>query len=85
MTNKPLTVSEMARLGGHARAKKMTAQQRKESARNAVNARWDKQKREVEQSLDGVKRAGSGLREDMKTLRKVRKAGERLLKKAKGK
>lgn len=30
------------RKGGHARAKSMTAEERSESARNAVNARWAK-------------------------------------------
>jgi hypothetical protein len=41
---KPLTVSEMARLGGQATAKKLTPEQRHESAKKAANARWDKQK-----------------------------------------
>ena len=48
---KPMTVSEMARLGGKATAKKLTAEQRKESARKAAKARWAKQKkaRELDQ------------------------------------
>lgn len=37
-----LSVREMARLGGKARAKKMTAEERSESARKAVQARWAK-------------------------------------------
>jgi hypothetical protein len=41
---KPLTVSEMARLGGQATAKKLTPKQRRESARKAAKARWAKQK-----------------------------------------
>jgi len=41
---KPMTVREMARLGGKATAKKLTAEQRKESARKAAQARWAKVK-----------------------------------------
>jgi len=42
---KPLTVTEFARLGGKARAAKMTAEQRSESARKAVQSRkWRKVK-----------------------------------------
>jgi hypothetical protein len=71
MTDKPLTVSEMARLGGQARARKLTAEQRKESARNAVNARWAKDREE--------------LKDIRRTVRKVAKQAGRLLKKTKGK
>ena len=39
-----MTVTEMARLGGKATAKKLTAEQREESARNAAQARWAKVK-----------------------------------------
>jgi hypothetical protein len=42
MEKQPLSVSEMARLGGKARAKKMTQKQRSDSARKAVQARWKK-------------------------------------------
>ena len=35
---------EFARKGGKARAKKLTAEQRKTSARKAAQARWAKQK-----------------------------------------
>jgi hypothetical protein len=42
---KKLTVAEFARMGGNARAAKMTAEQRSESARNAVKKRkWRKVK-----------------------------------------
>ena len=34
----------MARKGGKARAKKLTPEERSESARKAVQARWDKAK-----------------------------------------
>jgi hypothetical protein len=37
--------AELARLGGKARAKKLTAEQRREIARKAARARWGKAKR----------------------------------------
>lgn len=37
-----MTVKEMGRLGGLARAKKLTAKQRSESAKKAARARWKK-------------------------------------------
>jgi hypothetical protein len=45
MAKKPLTISDFARMGGKARAKKLTPQERKESARKAVQARWAKAKK----------------------------------------
>jgi len=43
MGKKPeLTAREMGRRGGNARAKNLTAEQRSESARKAVRARWAK-------------------------------------------
>jgi len=36
---------EFARKGGKARAKKLTAEQRKQSAINAARARWGKRKK----------------------------------------
>jgi hypothetical protein len=44
MAKRPLTIQEFARMGGHARAKKLTETQRKESARRAAQARWAKAK-----------------------------------------
>jgi hypothetical protein len=41
---KPLTIQEFARLGGKARAKRLTPEQRQASARKAIQARWAKQK-----------------------------------------
>jgi hypothetical protein len=38
---------EFARKGGRARAKKLTAAQRKASARKAAQARWAKKKRNI--------------------------------------
>jgi hypothetical protein len=43
-----LTITEFARMGGKALAKKMTAKQRKESARKAAQARWAKTKKTSE-------------------------------------
>lgn len=38
--------------GGHARAASMTPEERSESARKAVQARWDKAKRESGNKID---------------------------------
>lgn len=43
---KPLTHAEMSSRGGLARAKSMTKKQRQEAARKAVQARWDKYRKE---------------------------------------
>ena len=43
---KTLTISEMARMGGKATAKKLTPEERKESASKAAKARWAKEKKE---------------------------------------
>ena len=60
-TNEPtlVDVAEIGRKGGKARAKKMTAGQRSESARNAVLARWAKEKagKEVAAQRGSKKRA----------------------------
>ncbi|MGH9515279.1 MAG: hypothetical protein ACRD3P_06335 [Terriglobales bacterium] len=45
---KPLTVTEFARMGGKALAKKMTKQERQESARRAAQSRWAKAKQKKE-------------------------------------
>ncbi|HUD64695.1 MAG TPA: hypothetical protein VMQ17_08960 [Candidatus Sulfotelmatobacter sp.] len=39
-------LAKLGKKGGKARAKKMTPEQRKESARKAIQARWAKQKKE---------------------------------------
>lgn len=41
----PLTITEFARMGGKALAKKMSKKERQESARRAAQARWAKQKK----------------------------------------
>lgn len=45
-TKRPLTIQEFARLGGKARAKKLTPEQRRESARKAIAARWEREKKQ---------------------------------------
>jgi hypothetical protein len=40
-----LTVSEMASLGGKARAKKLSKEELSQQARKAVNVRWDRLRR----------------------------------------
>jgi hypothetical protein len=42
---KKLTLSEFARIGGKARARKLTPEQRKASARKAAQARWAKKRK----------------------------------------
>jgi len=44
---KLLTITEFARMGGNARAEKMSKQERKESARHAAQARWGKSKKKT--------------------------------------
>jgi hypothetical protein len=41
-----MTIREMASLGGKARAKKLTKQQRKEIGQKAIAARWSKRKKD---------------------------------------
>lgn len=48
--------SQFARKGGQARAKKLTPEQRSESARKAVEARWAKQKKLVAEITEGTKK-----------------------------
>jgi hypothetical protein len=48
--------SQFARKGGHARAQKLTPEQRSESARKAVLARWAKTEKLVEEITDGTKK-----------------------------
>ena len=47
--------SQFARKGGQARARKLTPEQRSESARKAVEARWAKQKKLVEEITKGTR------------------------------
>lgn len=45
--------SQFARKGGKARAKKLTPEQRTESARKAVEARWEKQRKLAKEIKEG--------------------------------
>jgi len=42
---KEMTVKQMASLGGHARAAKLSKQRRSAIARQAINTRWRREKR----------------------------------------
>ena len=47
--------TQFARKGGHARAKKLSPEERSESARKAVEARWAKLKKLVAEITEGTK------------------------------
>jgi hypothetical protein len=47
--------TQFARKGGKARAKNLTPEQRSESARKAVEARWAKQRAELKALNEGTK------------------------------
>jgi hypothetical protein len=47
---------ELGRKGGKATARNRTAEQRADAARKAVEVRWAKQKKLVEEITDGTKR-----------------------------
>jgi hypothetical protein len=64
---KPLTIQEFARMGGKARARKLTAEQRSESARKAINARWAK----TEKALAQLENATAGIRQKSKALERA--------------
>jgi len=62
--------TQFARKGGHARAKKLTAEQRKASARKAAQARWAKK-------MDGlVKDITEGTKELLKTAKANARAAQ---------
>ena len=48
--------SQFARKGGHARAKKLTAEERSEAARKAVQARWAKAEKLAKEITEGTKK-----------------------------
>jgi cytochrome c-type biogenesis protein CcmH/NrfG len=50
-TKNPAAVA-LGRKGGHARAQKLTPEQRSESARKAVRARWEKMLDSLEAKID---------------------------------
>lgn len=43
---KPVTVKDLAAMGGKARAKALSKERRAEIARNAVQKRWEKKRKE---------------------------------------
>lgn len=45
LTDNQLTVAEMSSMGGKARAKKLTAEQRQGIAQKAARARWGKRRK----------------------------------------
>jgi hypothetical protein len=65
----------VARAGGHGRAQKLTPEERSDSARKAVEARWAKQKKLVKEITEGSKAL----------LRKAKAAEARLAKRKKEK
>jgi hypothetical protein len=51
-----LTITEFARMGGKALAKKMTKKERQESARKAAQARWSKTLTDLEAKQKAAKK-----------------------------
>lgn len=70
-----LTITEFARMGGKARAKKLTKARRQEIAQKANEARWAKAREKLESTVD---RINEGLTE----LKKANRANTRKRKKA---
>ena len=55
MSPKNAAAVALGRKGGQARAKKLTPEELSQSARKAVEARWAKQKKLVEEIMEGTK------------------------------
>lgn len=58
--DKPLTIQEFARLGGNARAQKLSKEERTRSAKKAADARWARLKKtmdKVESDLNELKKS----------------------------
>jgi len=72
--------TQFARKGGEARAKKLTAEERSESARKAVEARWAKQKIELKkltkEITEGTKALLAKTRKRQAVLAKKQKKGK---------
>jgi len=64
-TAKLLTCAEAGHIGGHARAQKLTPEQRRDSARRAAQARWGKKHGG---SPDGAPPDGGGGSDDRRVL-----------------
>jgi hypothetical protein len=73
--------TQFARKGGEARAKKLSAEERSESARKAVEARWAKQKIELkkltEEITEGTKALLAKTRKRQAAMARVKKTRER--------
>jgi hypothetical protein len=73
--------TQFARKGGEARAKKLSAEERSESARKAVEARWAKQKIELkkltEEITEGTKALLAKTRKRQAAMARMKKARER--------
>jgi hypothetical protein len=65
-------LSQLGKKGGKARAKRMTPEQRAESARKAVEARWAKQKAELRELTAEITERSKAL--EAKATRRTRKA-----------
>jgi hypothetical protein len=55
MSPKNAAAVALGRKGGQARAKKLTSEERSDSARKAVEARWAKQRAELKELNEGAK------------------------------
>jgi hypothetical protein len=55
MSPKNAAAVALGRKGGQARAKKLTPEERSDSARKAVEARWAKQRAELKELNEGAK------------------------------
>jgi hypothetical protein len=63
---------KIARKGGRARAAKLTKEQRKEIARNAVQARWAKQRALAKEITEGTKELLRVAKKRQRALKKKR-------------
>lgn len=77
MSPKNPAAVELGRKGGKARARNLTPEQRIESARKAITARWAKAKEELDRMGDDIKQYKRRSKDREKKI-------EKLLKKAKG-
>jgi hypothetical protein len=60
-------LTQLGKKGGKARAKKMTAEERIESARRAANARWSKQNKDLTELAERSKETAERSKELLKT------------------
>lgn len=73
MTTLKEHLASLGRKGGKARAKNLTPQERSESAKKAINARWAKLRAEVKEIKEGTKRL------EKKALAAAKKAAKKRL------